>query len=91
MLKGTVYKVPYLTHLYIFTLSPKKQPSPLFLIYLPQRNPLSEDTNLVQYYPPSHKIHDAFLQKNQVQKLYINLYIVSFAMHFVQKRGQYTD
>ena len=50
MLKGTVYKVPYLAHLYIFTLSPKKQPSPLFLIYLPQRNPLSKDTNLVQNY-----------------------------------------
>ena len=50
MFKGTVYKVPLFNtslHLYSF---PQKQPSPLFLIYLPQRNPLSEDTNLVQYY-----------------------------------------
>ena len=50
MLKGTVYKVPYLTHLYIFTISPQKTTKPPFFIYLPQRNPLSEDTNLVQNY-----------------------------------------
>ena len=80
MFKG---KVPYLTHLYIFTLSPQNNQAPFFLIYLPQRNPLSEDTNLVQYYETSHKIHDVFFQKNQVQILYINLYIVPFGMHFV--------
>ena len=31
MLKGTVYKVPYLTHLYIFTLYPQNNPAPFFL------------------------------------------------------------
>ena len=34
MLKGTVYKVPYLTHLYIFSLSPPKNNQAPFFLYI---------------------------------------------------------
>ena len=39
MFKGTVYKVPYLTHLYIFTLSPQNNQAPFFLYISPKGIP----------------------------------------------------
>ena len=39
MFKGTVYKVPYLTHLYIFTLSPKTTKPPFSYIFPPKESP----------------------------------------------------
>ena len=39
MLKGTVYKIPYLTHLCIFTLSPQNNQAPFFLYISPKGIP----------------------------------------------------